>query len=334
MRLDLLYDLIEQAKVAIEKSDSIDALESVRVKFLGKNGYINQQFKRLESIESYNKPKLGAAINLTKQNINNLLDLKKKKLELSIIEKSLNMNELDVTLPGRLSEIGTLHPITSTIACIKSFFNYLGFIEVYGPEIEDNYFNFDALNIPINHPARNKNDTFWFDSKHLLRTHTSGIQIRTLAKVTPPIRALSVGKVYRKDYDKCHTPMFHQMEGFVVDSDINLGNLKKILFDFLYDFFGKDIILRFRPSYFPFTNPSAEIDIMITENQKCNQNWLEVLGCGMIHPTVLRNVSIDPEKFSGLAFGIGIERLTMLFHNITDIRVFFENDLQFLNQFQ
>lgn len=334
MPLDLLHDLIKQAKIAIKKSNNIADLESIRVIFLGKNGYVNQHVKKLSSIKANDRPKLGAAINYVKQNIINLIEKQKKKIELDILVKSLNLNEFDVTLPGRLSEIGTFHPITNTISRIKTFFNCLGFIEIYGPEIENSYFNFDALNIPINHPSRGKRDTFWFDSKNLLRTHTSGIQIRTLTNITLPIRVISVGRVYRKDYDKYHTPMFHQIEGFIVDSNINLSNLKKILYDFLYSFFGKDIILRFRPSYFPFTNPSAEIDIMITADQKFNKNWLEILGCGMMHPAVLRNVGINPEKFSGLAFGIGIERLTMLVYNINDIRVFFENDLQFLNQFQ
>lgn len=336
MLLDSLYNLIEQAKIAIEKSGNITDLELVRVTFLGKNGYVNQQFKALHTIELHARPKFGAAINNIKRNISNLLEKHKKKLELNIIKTSLNIDALDVTLPGRLSEIGSMHPITNTIERIKKFFNFLGFIEVQGPEIEDSYFNFDALNIPINHPSRSQTDTFWFDAKYLLRTHTSGIQIRTLTNIKLPTRVISVGKVYRKDYDKYHTPMFHQIEGFVIDVNINLSHLKKILYDFLYNFFGANIILRFRPSYFPFTNPSAEIDIMTTstiDNQHIDRNWLEVLGCGMIHPKILHNVNIDAEKFSGLAFGIGIERLTMLLYKITDIRVFFENDLQFLNQF-
>lgn len=333
--LNLLHNLIEQAKVAIIQSNSIDDLESVRIIFLGKNGYINQQLKKLNSVPPNDKPKLGAAINHAKQNISDLLKKYKKKLESDLIEKSLNVNELDVTLPGRSSDIGSFHPLTNTIKRIKKFFKCLGFVEIHGPEIENSYFNFDALNVPLNHPSRNKHDTFWFDSTNLLRTHTSGIQIRTLTNNTLPIRVISIGKVYRKDYDKHHTPMFHQIEGFMVDSNINLSNLKKILYDFLYNFFEKNIILRFRPSYFPFTNPSAEIDMMITTAQQCNKKkWLEILGCGMIHPEVLRNVGINPEEFSGLAFGIGIERLAMLLYHINDIRVFFENDLQFLNQFQ
>lgn len=333
MSLNLIYDLVKKATIAITQSNNIKDLELIRIAFLGKNGYINKQFKKLNAIELHDKPKIGAALNQAKQNIYTLLKTQKKKIELNTIENELNIEELDVTLPGRLSEIGSFHPITEAIERIRSFFFRLGFIEVSGSEIEDSYYNFDALNIPINHPSRNEHDTFWFDSKHLLRTHTSGVQIRTLNNTTLPIRAISIGKVYRKDYDKYHTPMFHQIEGFVVDYDINLGNLKKILYDFLYNFFGQNITLRFRPSYFPFTTPSAEIDIMIKTEKLFHKYWIEVLGCGMIHPEVLCNVNINPERFSGLAFGIGIERLIMLSYQISDIRIFFENDLQFLNQF-
>lgn len=333
MSLNLLHDLVKKAEIAIDQTDTIKKLESLRILFLGKNGYIQQQFKILRTISYQNKPKLGLIINKTKQEIHKLFIKQKKKLKSKFIDSLLKTETLDVTLPGYSSDLGTFHPITSTIKRIKVFFNYLGFAEINGPEIDNSYYNFDALNIPINHPSRNERDTFWFDSKHLLRTHTSGIQIRVMSESKLPIRIISIGRVYRKDYDKYHTPMFHQIEGVIIDSNLNFSNLKKILYDFLYNFFGKDITLRFRPAYFPFTEPSAEIDIMITQ-KKCNEScWLELLGCGVIHPVVLNNVGIDSNKFSGLAFGIGIERLAMLLYRISDIRVFFENDLEFLKQF-
>ncbi|WHL24770.1 MAG: phenylalanine--tRNA ligase subunit alpha [Candidatus Blochmannia vicinus] len=330
MSLDLIHKLVMQAQSAIIQSNSIDTLESIRVKFLGKKGYLNQQIKTLNNYSLDIRPKLGTAINQAKKDIYTLFIERKNILKSKNIKKTLTTNTLDVTLPGRLSDIGTHHPITSTIKRMKLFFNTLGFSITHGPEIDDDYFNFDALNIPIYHPSRDEHDTFWFDEKRLLRTHTSGIQIRAMANTNPPIRIISFGRVYRKDYDQKHTPMFHQMEGLMVDYNINLCHLKKILYDFLYNFFGKKIALRFRPSYFPFTEPSAEIDVI---DQKTG-NWLELLGCGMIHPKILNQANINTKKFSGFAFGIGIERLTMLFYNINDMRIFFKNDLQFLNQFQ
>lgn len=339
MSLDLFNNLVIQAQLSFMNSDNMDDLESIRVKFLGKKGYINQKIKILHSLDPKERPKLGLIINKTKKNIQKLFIERKKKLELNAITNSLNVDALDITLPGRSSTLGTFHPITNIVDRAKKFFNYLGFSEVHGPEIENDYFNFDALNIPVYHPSRDEHDTFWINSKYLLRTHTSGIQVRTMMHRIPPIRIISVGRVYRKDYDKSHTPMFHQIEGLMVDVNINFSNLKKILYDFLHYFFGKDIVLRFRPSYFPFTEPSAEIDIMMKQTTKTynllnlNKNWIELLGCGMIHPKVLFNVGINAEKFSGFAFGIGIERLAMLFYHITDIREFFENDLDFLKQF-
>lgn len=334
MLLSTLHNLVMQASISIIQVNNINDLEHIRVKFLGKNGYINKQFKILNSFPHKDRPILGMQINQAKKEIYKLFVERKKKLESEIIKNLLSTDILDVTLPGYYPHIGSFHPITLTIQRIKFFFNYLGFTEVYGPEIEDSYFNFDALNISIHHPSRNEQDTFWFDSKYLLRTHTSGIQIRVLMNATLPIRVISIGRVYRKDYDAMHTPMFHQIEGIMVDSNLNFSNLKKILYDFLRNFFEDDIILRFRPSYFPFTEPSAEIDILVKTKELDNKsNWLELLGCGMIHPIVLQNVGIDSNKFSGFAFGIGIERLAMLLYKISDIRIFFENDLQFLNQF-
>lgn len=335
MLITSLLNLITQAKTAIIQANTTEDLESIRTVFLGKNGHFNQKIKQLNTLEYQEKIKFGLLINQSKEEISKLFIEQKQVLELEIVKKLLNTSELDVTLPGRHITQGTFHPITKTINHIKKFFNRLGFSEVYGPEIEDSYFNFDALNIPIHHPSRNQKDTFWFDATRLLRTHTSGVQVRVMTNSVLPIRVISVGRVYRKDHDKYHTPMFHQVEGILVDSHLNLSNLKKILYDFLLDFFGKQTVLRFRPSYFPFTEPSAEIDIMIQEKeQKDKTNWLELLGCGVIHPTVLHNTGIDSNKFTGLAFGMGIERLTMLLYQISDMRIFFENNLQFLNQFQ
>lgn len=331
-----LQDLIIKAKTTINQTNNLNDLESVRVTFLGKQGYVNQQFKILHTLSHKDKPKLGFMINQAKQEIQRLYIERITQLESINMNKLLHADALDVSLPGSFSEIGTFHPITSTIERIKVFFNYLGFTEVYGPEVEDNYFNFDALNIPMYHPSRNERDTFWFDSNRLLRTHTSGVQVRIMTNGILPIRAISIGKVYRKDHDKYHTPMFHQIEGIIVDSNLSFSFLKRILYVFLNSLFGEKITLRFRPSYFPFTEPSAEIDMMVVNTQSCKneENWLELLGCGVIHPKVLYNAGIDSNKFSGLAFGIGIERLAMLLYQISDIRIFFENDLQFLTQFQ
>lgn len=332
-----LSDLIVKAKDSINKSNNINDLNFVRAQFLGKNGYVSKQIKILNSLSSKVKPQFGVLINQIKKEINELFIKRKKELELLVTEKLLNTDILDITLPGFNSEIGSLHPITIVIKRIKYFFHHLGFMEAHGPEIENSYFNFDALNIPLDHPSRNKHDTFWINSDQLLRTHTSGVQIRTLSNSKNfPIRVISIGRVYRKDYDKNHTPMFHQVEGIIVGSNLNFGNLKKMLYDFLTYFFDRKITLRFRPSYFPFTEPSAEIDVEIFDKKNDNykKKWIEILGCGIIHPVVLKNVDINSDKYSGLAFGIGIERLAMLLYEISDIRIFFENDLQFLNQFR
>lgn len=331
MSLDVLNELVKQARTDFIHAENMHTLQLIYTKFLGKKGYIYQQIKTLNNIPLNKRVKFGNAINCAKKNIHELFIKQKNILTTKNIEQNLKKDVLDITLPGRMSEIGTLHPITHTIEHVKKFFIKLGFSIIHGLEIEDSYVNFDALNIPVNHPARNEQDTFWFDQHRLLRTHTSGIQIHVLNHNKQiPIRVISFGKVYRKDYDKNHTPMFHQMEGFMIDTTINFSYLKNILYNFLYNFFNKNIILRFRPSYFPFTEPSAEIDI----KSKKSTDWIEVLGCGMIHPNILRNVNIDTKKISGFAFGIGIERLAMLLYGIHDIRTFYENDLAFLNQFK
>ncbi|MBT9433106.1 phenylalanine--tRNA ligase subunit alpha [Candidatus Sodalis endolongispinus] len=324
-----LADLVVQAKADIERSQDIEALELVRVEYLGKKGHFTQQMMALRDLAPDARPAAGAVINQAKQDVLQALAERKSTLEGAALAARLAAETLDVSLPGRRMENGGLHPVSRTIARIEHFFGELGFSVATGQEIEDDYHNFDALNIPAHHSARADHDTFWFDATRLLRTQTSGVQIRTMKAQQPPIRIIAPGRVYRNDYDQTHTPMFHQMEGLIIDTDISFTNLKGTLHDFLRNFFEEDLQVRFRPSYFPFTEPSAEVDVMGK-----NGRWLEVLGCGMVHPNVLRNVGIDPEIYSGFAFGMGMERLTMLRYGVTDLRAFFENDLRFLKQFK
>lgn len=324
-----LIELVAQAKAAIEKAQDVAALDSVRVEFLGKKGHLTLQMSTLRDLPAEERPAAGAVINQAKQQVQNSLNIRKEQLENTILNARLAAEKIDISLPGRQIEHGSLHPVTRTIDRIEEFFAELGFSVVSGPEIEDDYHNFDALNIPAHHPARGSHDTFWFDTTRLLRTQTSGVQIRTMKGKQPPIRIIAPGRVYRNDYDQTHTPMFHQTEGLIVDKNISFTNLKGTLHDFLNHFFEEKTCVRFRPSYFPFTEPSAEVDVMDK-----NGKWLEVLGCGMVHPNVLRNVGIDPDLYSGFAFGMGMERLTMLRYGVTDLRAFFENDLRFLKQFR
>ncbi|XOD70055.1 MAG: phenylalanine--tRNA ligase subunit alpha [Sodalis sp. (in: enterobacteria)] len=326
-----LAKLVMQAKTAIEQSININVLESVRIEYLGKKGHFTRHIKRtMRNLLPESLPAAGAAINNAKLDIYQALAERKTALEQSALETQLANETLDdITLPGRHMENGGLHPISHTIDRIEHFFEKLGFSVVTGHEIEDEYHNFDALNIPAHHPARTDHDTFWINSTLLLRTQTSGVQIRAMKAQRPPIRIITSGRVYRNDNDQTHTSMFHQMEGLIIDTGISFTNLKGTLHDFLHNFFEKDLQIRFRPSYFPFTEPSGEVDVMGKTSR-----WLEVLGCGMVHPNVLRNAGIDPETYSGFAFGMGIERLTMLRYGITDLRAFFENDLRFLKQFK
>ena len=326
-----LKEITEQARAALDElhNKGLDALEAFRVEYFGKKGHFTQLMQGLRDVAAEERPAIGAKINEAKQAVLDILNAKKEEFEQAALNAQLEKEKVDVSLPGRKVEIGGLHPVTITIDRVTKFFSELGFSVESGPEIESDYYNFDALNIPKHHPARADHDTFWFNPELLLRTQTSGVQIRTMEKKQPPIRIIAPGRVYRNDYDQTHTPMFHQIELLYVDKNANFTELKGLLHDFLRAFFEEDLQVRFRPSYFPFTEPSAEVDVMGK-----NGKWLEVLGCGMVHPNVLRNVGIDPNEYSGFAVGMGVERLTMLRYNVTDLRAFFENDLRFLKQFK
>ncbi|QIQ21161.1 phenylalanine--tRNA ligase subunit alpha [Zophobihabitans entericus] len=324
-----LAELVKNAKVAIEGAADINGIEQIRVEYLGKKGHFTLQMASLRDVPAEERPAVGQKINDAKQEVVTALNSRKEYLEGAALNAKLASETIDISLPGKRMENGGLHPITRTIQRLESFFGQLGFSVETGPEIEDAYHNFDALNIPAHHPARADHDTFWFDADRLLRTQTSSVQIRTMEHQKPPIRIIAPGRTYRNDYDQTHTPMFHQIEGLLIDKDISFTHLKGLLHDFLHHFFEDDMTIRFRPGYFPFTEPSAEVDI-----KGKNGKWLEVLGCGMVHPNVLRNVGIDPDVYSGFAFGMGIERLTMLRYGVSDLRSFFENDLRFLKQFK
>lgn len=324
-----LEEVVGQARAEIEGVSDIAALDEIRVKYLGKKGFFTEQMKGLGALSAEERPTAGAVINQAKQQVQDALNERREALEIAVLNQKLAAETIDVSLPGRRIENGGLHPVTRTIERIERLFGEMGFKVARGPEIEDGFHNFDALNIPAHHPARTDHDTFYFNPDLMLRTHTSGVQIRTMEHQQPPIRIIAPGRVYRNDYDMTHTPMFHQVEGLLVDEHASFTELKGILHDFLRNYFEEDLTIRFRPSYFPFTEPSAEVDVMGK-----NGKWLEVLGCGMVHPNVLRSVGIDPEKYSGFAFGMGVERLTMLRYGVNDLRAFFENDLRFLKQFK
>lgn len=324
-----LNDILLNVNKEVSEANSVAALDEVRVKYLGKKGELTLQLQQLGKLPPEERREAGASINKAKEAVQQALTARKNALEQAELAEKLAAETLDVTLPGRQIGLGNLHPVTRTIERIETFFGELGFDVKTGPEIEDAFHNFDALNIAHDHPARTDHDTFFFNPDLMLRTHTSGVQIRTMEASKPPLRFIAPGRVYRNDYDQTHTPMFHQVEGMLVDEHVSFADLKGILNDFLCNFFEEDLEVRFRPSYFPFTEPSAEVDV-----KGKNGKWLEVLGCGMVHPNVLRSVGIDPEKYSGFAFGMGVERLTMLRYGVTDLRAFFENDLRFLKQFK
>jgi phenylalanyl-tRNA synthetase alpha chain len=324
-----LQAIIEEARSAVENANTPAELDAVRVAYMGKKGKITDLMKGLGKLSNEERPAAGQKINLAKQEVQGLINAKLKAQQEAELNEKLSAEAVDVTLPGRSKQIGNLHPVNRTIARIEAFFGDLGFEVKTGPEVEDGFHNFDALNIPANHPARADHDTFYFNPDVMLRTQTSGVQIRTMETQKPPLRIISPGRVYRNDYDQTHTPMFHQVEGLMVDKKVSFAELKGILHDFLNHFFEEEMTVRFRPSYFPFTEPSAEVDVMSKDGK-----WLEVLGCGMVHPNVLKAVDIDPEQYTGFAFGMGVERLTMLRYGVNDLRAFFENDLRFLKQFK
>ncbi|WP_299199253.1 phenylalanine--tRNA ligase subunit alpha [uncultured Amphritea sp.] len=320
--------LLEQGKQAAEQATSAQDLDQVRVQYLGKKGHLTQLLKSLGSLSAEERPQAGAKINEAKQALQDVLNARKANLESAALEAKLAEETIDVSLPGRGQSLGGLHPVTKTLQRIEEFFARIGYSVAEGPEIEDDYHNFEALNIPSHHPARAMHDTFYFNANTLLRTHTSGVQVRTMESQQPPIRIICPGRVYRCDYDQTHSPMFHQVEGLIVDKDISFADLKGTLEQFLREFFEEDVKVRFRPSYFPFTEPSIEVDI-----DRGDGKWLEVLGCGIVHPKVFEYSGIDPEQYTGFAFGMGVERLAMLRYGVNDLRLFFENDLRFLGQF-
>ncbi len=338
MGLDI-EELTGEASQAIASAADLQALDAVRVRYLGKSGLLTEQLKSLGSLSKEERPKAGQAINQAKRELQQKIESRKRDLDQAALAQRLARETVDVTLPGRGLGSGGLHPVTRTMERIERLFANAGFTVEQGPEIEDDFHNFEALNIPAHHPARAMHDTFYFDAHRLLRTHTSPVQIRVMEASKPPLKIIAPGRVYRCDSDITHTPMFHQVEGFLVDDNVSFADLKGVIYDFLSNFFERELQVRFRPSYFPFTEPSAEVDIecVMCGGKGCrvcsHTGWLEVLGCGMIHPEVFRHVGIDSEAFSGYAFGMGVERLTMLRYGVNDLRLFFENDLRFLKQF-
>jgi phenylalanyl-tRNA synthetase alpha chain len=331
--------LRDGALVEVAAATDLAALDRVRVRQLGKSGLLTAQLKKLGKLPKEARPQAGQAINRAKARVQEAVDARKAELERDALAARLAAERIDVTLPGRGQRPGGLHPITRTMQRIERLFANAGFGVAEGPEVEDDYHNFEALNIPDHHPARAMHDTFYFNAHLLLRTHTSPVQIRVMEKQGPPLRIIAPGRVYRCDSDLTHTPMFHQVEGLLVDEGVTFADLKGLLYDFLTNFFERELKLRFRPSYFPFTEPSAEVDIqcVICDGSGCRvckqSGWLEVLGCGMVYPEVFRHVGIDPERYLGYAFGMGVDRLAMLRYGIDDIRLYFENDLRFLRQF-
>ena len=334
-----LEQIAKQAESSIVAAEKLSALDDLRVEYLGKKGRLTGLLKGLGRLSAEERPAAGAKINDVKQSLQELIGQRKAYFESIDLDAKLAEETIDVTLPGRGEDVGGLHPVTRTMERIEGFFSRIGYDVEVGPEIEDDYHNFEALNIPSHHPARAMHDTLYIDPTTVLRTHTSPVQVRTMERNAPPIRIICPGRVYRCDSDLTHTPMFHQVEGLVVDKDISFADLKGVIDQFLKAFFEADLPVRFRPSYFPFTEPSAEVDIQCTNCRGegcrvCSQTgWLEVMGCGMVHPNVLEHCDVDTDTFTGFAFGMGVERLAMLRYGVNDLRLFFENDLRFLKQF-
>lgn len=335
-----LLELMDQAHQELSSAASLAALDEVRVRYMGKKGVLTNQLKQLGQLPPEQRREAGQEINKAKQALAAALEARKESMQEEALNARLQAERVDVTLPGRGGETGSLHPITLTIKRIEAIFAQLGFDVVEGPEIEDDFHNFTALNVPEHHPARAMHDTFYFDDGLLLRTHTSSVQIHTMEEQEPPYRVIAPGRVYRCDSDVTHSPMFHQVEGLMVDTDVTFADLKGVLDAFFKAFFEVDELpVRFRASYFPFTEPSAETDIqcVLCEGEGCkvcsHTGWLEVMGCGMVHPEVLKHTGVDAEKYTGFAFGFGVERLAMLRYGIDDLRILFDNDTRFLQQF-
>ncbi|KGK83422.1 phenylalanyl-tRNA synthetase [Stutzerimonas degradans] len=338
--MENLEALVSQALEAVQRSEDVNALEQIRVQYLGKKGELTLVMQTLGKLSPEERPKAGALINAAKSQVQDVLNARKAELEQAALGAQLAAERIDVSLPGRGQVSGGLHPVTRTLERIEQFFSHIGYSVAEGPEVEDDYHNFEALNIPGHHPARAMHDTFYFNANMLLRTHTSPVQVRTMESRQPPIRIVCPGRVYRCDSDITHSPMFHQVEGLLIDEGISFADLKGTIEQFLRVFFEKPLGVRFRPSFFPFTEPSAEVDMqcVMCSGKGCRvckqTGWLEVMGCGMVHPNVLRMSGIDPEKYQGFAFGMGAERLAMLRYGVNDLRLFFDNDLRFLAQFR
>jgi phenylalanyl-tRNA synthetase alpha chain len=337
--MENLEPLANEAKAAIAAAEDGATLEQLRIDYLGKKGRITALLKGLGKLSAEERPKAGALINVVKQELQELIGARKAGLDRAAVEAQLAAETIDVTLPGRGQSTGGIHPVTRTLERMEDFFTTIGFDVVEGPEIEDDYHNFEALNIPAHHPARAMHDTFYVDEHTVLRTHTSPVQVRVMESQEPPLRIICPGRVYRCDSDLTHTPMFHQVEGLLIDEHSSFADLKGLIEDFLRAFFERELQVRFRPSYFPFTEPSAEVDIQCVNcgGDGCrvcsHTGWLEIMGCGMVHPKVFEYSNIDTEKYSGFAFGMGVERLAMLRYGVNDLRLFFDNDLRFLEQF-
>ena len=328
----------QEVETALQSLDDPKSIDQLRVKYLGKKGLITLALREIGKLSPAERPLLGKIVNDVKEHIEQLIAARLTEVQAQQLQRELLSQTLDVTLPGRIPPRGHKHPLTQVLEEVEEIFHGLGFSVAEGPEVELDYYNFEALNIPREHPARDMQDTFYVSDDVVLRTHTSPVQIRAMEKQRPPIRIIVPGKVYRCDADVRHSPMFHQIEGLMVDREISLGDLKGVLEAFVQQFFGQSVKMRFRPSYFPFTEPSAEVDIQCVKClgsgcQLCGSGWLEILGAGMVNPVLYRFVGYDPEEFTGFAFGMGAERLAMLKYGIDDIRLFYENDLRFLQQF-
>ncbi|HET6565169.1 MAG TPA: phenylalanine--tRNA ligase subunit alpha [Xanthomonadales bacterium] len=332
--MDNIQAIESQAAAEIAACTDLRALDDLRVHYLGKKGVITGQLKSLGGLEPEQRKQAGQLVNRVRDALNQQLLERKSALEAAAMEYRLQAEAVDITLPGRGDQRGGIHPVTMAMQRAIDIFSRLGFDVATGPEVESDHYNFEALNFPAHHPARAMHDTFYFANGDLLRTHTSPVQIRVMEKQDPPYRIIAPGKVYRSDSDQTHTPMFHQVEGLLIGENVSMADLKGILQAFINAFFERDLAMRFRPSYFPFTEPSAEVDIGWSKGEGAEPGWLEILGCGMVHPNVLKGCNVDPEKYTGYAFGMGVERLAMLRYGVTDLRQFFENDLQFLRQFQ